>query len=232
MKLVFISDTHNMHLRIPDVGGGDIIFHTGDISGRGYEYEIEDFIQWYGELDFSHRVLVPGNHDFGFESDYAKYKTMCDEAGIILLNDSGITIDGIKIWGSPMSPWFHNWAFNRGRNDNECALYGVDPIKPHWDMIPEDTDILLTHGPVYGILDELVFVGGTPKGQFVGCVDLRNRIRGLNLKIHSCGHIHEGYGTYIQDGVLHINASSLDQCYSPGNEPIKVKWVNGKAELL
>lgn len=231
MKLTFISDTHNKHHSIGlSSKGGDIIMHGGDATGRGAEWEIIKFIEWYSKLDYVHKVFVPGNHDYGFEREPEKYKQMFKDAGIHLLNDSGVTLDGIKIWGSPVSPWFHNWAFNRARTGAEAALYGIDYIFPHWDMIPNDTDILITHGPPYQILDELVFPDGTPRGQFVGCEDLLKRVKEVKPKIHMFGHIHEGYGVKEEDGTLFVNASSLDACYCTGNKPIDVEYVDGKVD--
>lgn len=229
MKLTFISDTHNKHHNVGiSSKGGDIIFHSGDATGRGNRYEIEEFIEWYSGLNYKHKVFIPGNHDFGFEREPEVYKKMFKDAGIHLLNDSGVTLDGVKIWGSPVTPWFCDWAFNRARNGNEAAMYGVDYIFPHWDMIPEDIDVLLTHGPPYMILDELEFIDGTPKGQFVGCEDLLKRVKELDVKVHAFGHIHCGYGTEEQDGTLFINASSLDETYSPGNKPIDVEYTDGE----
>ena len=122
------------------------------------------------------------------------------------MNDSGITIDGIKIWGSPIQPEFFNWAFNRKR--------GAE-IDKHWQLIPDDTDILVTHGPPFGYLDE------TARMERVGCVDLLKRIDEIKPKVHVFGHIHEGYGTAINDrDTLFINASVLDEHYRLVNEPI------------
>jgi len=231
MKLTFISDTHNKHQSIGvSDNGGDIIFHSGDATGHGSEWEIVKFLKWYSELNYKHKVFIPGNHDFGFEKEPSKYRKMFADAGVHLLIDEGVTLEGINIWGSPVTPWFHNWAFNRARNGAEASLHNVDFIFPHWDMIPQDTDILITHGPPYMILDELQYVDGTPKGQFVGCEDLLARIKEVGPKIHAFGHIHCGYGTKKVDDTLFINASCLDETYSPGNEPINVEFVDGEVE--
>jgi len=228
MNFTFISDTHNKHHGVGvSSNGGDIIFHTGDATSQGGEWEIIRFLDWYSKLNYTHKVFTPGNHDFGFEKEPEKYKKMFKEAGVHLLIDSGVTLDGIKIWGSPVTPWFHNWAFNRARNGSEAALHNVDYIFPHWDMIPNNLDVLLTHGPPYMILDELQYIDGTPKGQFIGCEDLLKRIKEVKPKIHAFGHIHCGYGTKEEDGTLFINAASLDESYSPGNKPINVEFIDG-----
>ncbi|HXN74932.1 MAG TPA: hypothetical protein VN855_00385, partial [Candidatus Acidoferrum sp.] len=129
--------------------------------------------------------------------------------GIFLLNDSGIEVEGIKIWGSPVQPFFHDWAFNRRR--------GAE-IKKHWDLIPEDTEILVTHGPPLGILDVTI-----RNGEHVGCADLMDKILISQIKLHTFGHIHEGHGYKYQDGRVFVNASVLDSRYKMiSGKPIRV----------
>ncbi len=230
MKIVGISDTHNRHKQIKafqDVDslgqekeplGGDIILHAGDATGRGESGEIKAFLKWYGSLDFRYRIFTPGNHDFGFERADYRFRKMCEQYGVTLLIDESIVVDGVKIHGSPVTPWFHNWAYNKARDLNEAMFRQIPEIKPHWDKIPDDVNILLTHGPPYGILDELVFIDGTPKGQFVGCVELLNRINQLkDLDLHLFGHIHCGHGQKHINGKSFYNVSICDEMYSPSN---------------
>lgn len=203
LKIDCISDTHNKHkqLKLP---GGDILIHSGDVSGRGHSGEIIPFLNWYADQDYGRLVLVPGNHDWGFEKDPGRYVQECKDRDIILLNDSGCEIEGIKVWGSPVQPWFHSWAFNRQR--------GAD-IQRHWDMIPTDTEILVTHGPPYMILDDTLRGG---PGAHVGCQDLYSQIlKTPSIKLHVFGHIHEGAGHLIFGGKTYVNASSLDGNYQP-----------------
>ncbi|HND88343.1 MAG TPA: metallophosphatase domain-containing protein, partial [Saprospiraceae bacterium] len=145
MRLVFISDTHSQHgsLQVPE---GDVLLHCGDFSKRGELDEVGRFLEWFGAQPHLYKVLIAGNHDFLAEEQPDVFASLVPE-GVIYLNDSGCRIEGVHIWGSPIQPWFFDWAFNRRR--------GPD-IRRHWDLIPEDTDILLTHGPPYGILDEVV----------------------------------------------------------------------------
>ena len=118
MKFVCISDTHNQHekLTVPDA---DIVIHSGDVTGSGSTRQIREFCEWYGELPHKHKILIAGNHDWGFEKDYKKHKQICDDNGITYLQDSGCEIDGIKFWGSPQTPEFFNWAFNCWRTLEE-----------------------------------------------------------------------------------------------------------------
>jgi len=204
MKFITISDTHGRHhdLILPP---GDVLIHAGDISMKGSEAEIKDFLLWVDKQDYKYKILIAGNHDFYFESASHKDISNILPDGIVYLNDSKIEVEGFKIWGSPVTPWFFNWAFNRHRGA---------PIKKHWDIIPADTDILITHGPVFGILD------ATKKGEHTGCNDLLERIQIIHPKVHICGHIHEAYGEYSTGGIKFINASLLNEKYQLVNEPV------------
>ena len=124
---------------------------------------------------------------------------------VIYLNDSGVTIEGIKIWGSPIQPWFYDWAFNRQRGSEICK---------HWDLIPNDTDVLMTHGPAYMRLDK------TTSGHYVGCMDLLTAIRRVRPQFHISGHIHEAYGMVKEGVTTYINASVLDERYEMRNEAV------------
>ena len=107
--------------------------------------------------------------------------------------------------GPPITPWFHDWAFNRTRGRN---------IRKHWEHIPSDVDVLITHGPPLGILDE------TMHGECVGCEDLLEKINTVKPKYHIFGHIHEGYGSISKNGTHFINASILDAGYVIRNKPV------------
>jgi Icc-related predicted phosphoesterase len=204
MRLVFISDTHTLHdqIIIPD---GDILLHCGDFSSRGRLQEVEDFLDWFGGQPHKYKVLIAGNHDFLAERNPKIFRLLVPE-NVIYLEDSGVEIEGIHIWGSPVQPWFFDWAFNRQR--------GAE-IRKHWDLIPENTDVLITHGPPYGILDRVA-----SDNRPVGCRDLLHRVGELSVKICAFGHIHEAYGVQEQDGVVFINASVLDEHYRVSNAPV------------
>ncbi|WP_226987416.1 metallophosphoesterase family protein [Parachlamydia acanthamoebae] len=120
------------------------------------------------------------------------------------MNDSGVEIHGIKIWGSPITPWFENWAFNRHRGDE---------IKAHWDLIPSDTEILITHGPCYGILDEVKI--SRQWTRHVGCEELEKNIHASQIKLHVFGHIHGARNVKTHAGKIFVNAASLNDSYKP-----------------
>lgn len=211
MKIVAISDTHGKHrnLVLPE---GDILIHAGDVSSMGKESEIKDFLNWFSKTDFTYKIMIAGNHDFYFEKigDNAKVLEELIPANVIYLNDSVVEIENLgqktlRIWGSPIQPWFFNWAFNRNRGED---------IKRHWDKIPQNTDMLITHGPAYGILDK------TTRNESVGCEDLLEKVKEVKPIFHICGHIHEAYGYIKQSGTEFINASVLDENYNLRNKPI------------
>jgi Icc-related predicted phosphoesterase len=207
MEITFISDTHWLVRDAQDcrdmndlLPGGPILVHAGDVSGRGTESEIRKFLDWFSKLPYTHKILISGNHDFFFEvakPDEVE-ALIAEYPGITYLNDNGVTIEGIKFWGSPVTPFFHNWAFNRWPNE----------IKPHWDLIPEGIDVLITHGPPRGILDFTEY-----DRDHVGCPTLLDKVKQIKPKVHVFGHIHEARGKKEIDGTVFINASMVTLRY-------------------
>lgn len=216
MKIITISDTHNKHFEISNRflenkdNSIEMIIHAGDISGFGGLNEIINFLNWFSKLNFKYKIFIPGNHDFYFEnSSKEDIKILLSNySNVIYLQDSGIEIEGFKIWGSGITPWFYNWAFNRRETE----------IKHHWNMIPLDTEILITHGPIYDYLDK------NADGKNTGCIHLLEKVTRLSeLKLHVCGHIHEAYGRIENDQTTFVNASLLNLRYMMTNEPIIVE---------
>ena len=206
LRFVCLSDTHNLHDQI-EVPDGDVLIHAGDFTGRGYEQEVASFGRFLSQLPHRDKVVIAGNHDFLFEKQPELALDLL--GGVTYLQDSGAEIAGLRLWGAPWQPWFKNWAFN---------LHRGDPIAAKWNMIPDDTDILITHGPAYGILDR------TFDGSVVGCEDLGLAIERVQPLLHICGHIHEGHGLVEKDGVLFVNASICNIRYRPANAPIVLDW--------
>lgn len=207
MRIVFISDTHCRHreIRLPE---GDMLIHAGDFSGRGERDEVEQFLAWFSSLDFAHKIFIAGNHDFLAEDDPEAFAEMVPD-DLLYLNEDGVEISGIKIWGSPITPWFFDWAFNRQRGDE---------IARHWERIPTATDLLITHGPPLGVLDRTV------NGTRAGCEELLQRVEIVRPRIHVFGHIHEGHGILEKGPTTFINGSSLDFRYQPVHQPAFIDW--------
>lgn len=237
MKIVSISDTHNKHRRIqlPD---GDILVVSGDVTSSGGYDEIVRFCDWVIELldkeKYKDVVWCGGNHDFALETPSPALQEYLENAGTYL-NHSSAVVQGLKFFGSPYTPRFYDWAFNVDRGAKLKAL---------WDQIPADTDVLITHGPPYGILDEVP----RPPGKYdthmrkrdeyhsypteikdaglstgVGCVDLREALDRIQPKLHVFGHIHCGYGQVKVGKTICVNAATCNEQYQPNNPPIVVE---------
>lgn len=213
MRICGISDTHSYHRDI-EIPEADILICAGDITWRGELDIISDFTLWLKDIPIKHKIVILGNHELGTQKGYKREPAidMIRSAGAHYLEDSDIVIDGVKFYGSPASPFFHAWEFNYQRGPEIAAV---------WDKIHTDTNILITHGPPFGILDE------APRdfGQFenVGCSDLSERIEKLTkLKAHFFGHIHAGYGFKDINGVQYCNVSTCTERYKPTNKPIVI----------
>jgi Icc-related predicted phosphoesterase len=196
MRIVAISDTHNLHHRLK-IPTGDVLLHAGDVSIKGTEEEVHDFLNWFAAQPHPYKVFIAGNHDYYFEEkSSAEIQAILPE-GVHYLNEESIEINGLKIWGSPITPIpRRRWAFNKIRGEE---------IQQHWDLIPEDVDILMVHGPPKNILDTIL------DGSTVGCENLRQTIHRKKPKIMLCGHIHENRGQRQVNDTLFINASSVDR---------------------
>lgn len=166
-----------------------------------------DFNDFLGTLPHKHKIIIAGNHDFCFEKDSAEARACLTNC--TYLEDEEVTVEGIKIYGSPWQPWFFNWAFNLKR--------GLE-LRKKWDLIPSDTDILVTHGPPFGYLDK------TLRGEEVGCVDLREVVEEIRPKYHIFGHIHEAVGQDSNKHTQFINASICNLRNEPVNSPVIIDY--------
>lgn len=204
MKIVCISDTHNRHKKL-NIPNADILIHAGDFSTSNIN-SIISFNEWLGLLPHKHKIIIAGNNDILFEKDSIRAKELITNA--IYLEDSGIQINGFNIWGSPVSPKFSNKAFNRSRGQE---------IKKHWDMIPKEIDILITHTPPLGILDKTFF------GYHAGCKDLLGCINKIKPKISIFGHIHHSYGIEKINEITFVNASMINELNLTRSNPIIIE---------
>ena len=244
-RITFLSDLHNRHMHwelkmkehnaLDEVYKSDVIVFCGDMSSRGTKEEVETFMNWFNEFAPGiKKIFIAGNHDFFFdykwkprtEDGFYRHKrtsTKEDVEEMLLkyskleyLCDSGTEYRGLKFWGTPVSPWFHDWAFNRWE----------DEIGKHWDLIPEDTDVLITHTPPYMKLDKIdPRFRRYNKLDNVGCPILMAKVSDTKPLIHAFGHIHEGYGMIptfsgFEDDIVYINASNLNDKYEPVNPPV------------
>jgi len=205
LRLVCLSDTHlpPQALQVPE---GDVLIVAGDVCLRGRNYELQLFDRFLGRLPHRHKLLVAGNHDWVL-ADVGRETAQALIQNAIYLEDSGVEIEGVKFWGSPWQPEFYDWAFNLPRGQQLAQV---------WAQVPEDTDVLITHTPPYGILDQI------PGGEHVGCEELLKALSRVRPRVHVFGHIHESYGVLKQDGTTFINACICDERYQPVHAPIVI----------
>jgi Icc-related predicted phosphoesterase len=214
LNITLISDTHNKHNELTrDMIGGDILIHAGDISSVGYLYQVRNFLEWFDKQPYTHKIFIAGNHDFCFEthiSENAVVDILNKFGDVTYLMDNSVEIEGVKIYGSPWQARFYDWAFNLDRNSNE--------LNSKWELIPDDTDILITHGPAWGYVDKVI-----GKTESLGCELLVRHIKDrVKPTLHVCGHIHSGRGHRF-DGVTNfINASVLDEEYNYRYKPLNI----------
>ncbi|KNC86614.1 hypothetical protein SARC_01243 [Sphaeroforma arctica JP610] len=219
-RLVVISDTHGRPVK--DLPPGDIIIHAGDFTMCGDTKEVKEFANWFGGLDYKHRIVVAGNHEITFDIEgYEQLwrdkhkmkrhhrnikKSLVEHEGITYLEDSGVDINGYKFWGSPWQPKFCEWAFQRKRGK---------ALKSIWDAIPRDVDVLITHSPPVGMGDL------TTRKERAGCVDLLYAVqKQIKPLYHLFGHVHEGYGMWSDGTTVFANASTCNHRYQVANAPI------------
>lgn len=208
MKFCIISDTHNKHKELT-LQPADTIIHCGDFTNSGSEYEIKQFLNWYSNLNqYKHRILIAGNHDWLFETNGLFARSLVPD-NIHYLEDSGIELDGIKFYGTPIQKMFCEWAFNRTE----------ETLIKHHKAIPSDTDVLITHEPPHSILDVVI-----NKNEMLGTVSLYNEvINRIKPKLHCFGHIHSGHGIKVTENTTFVNASNLDENYQYQYNPVLIE---------
>ena len=227
MNILFFSDTHGMHENLKTfkpyylkaIEDFDVIIHAGDITENGTEAETNDFLRWFAKLPCNHKICIGGNHDLFLESCTPTQLRKLIPLGVTYLNNSGITVNGFTIWGSPVTPYFLGMAFNKKRGS---------AISQVWNKIPTNTDILITHGPPKNILD-----GG------IGCEDLLSRVAVVKPRFHLFGHAHEQLGMLETYDITFVNNALANNIDPMGNrpykmiqEPICLSIKNGKASRI
>ncbi len=197
VRIVAVADTHTFEddLVVPE---GDVFVHAGDLTRRGSLGQLAPVAEWIRRLPHRHKLVVAGNHDWCFVREPEEARALLGD-GVVYLEDSGTTIDGVRFWGSPWQPEFNDWAFNLPRGA---------PLAEKWALIPRDTDVLITHGPPLGFGDTSS-VGGRQ-----GCEELLARVRVVKPKLHLFGHIHEDGGVWHDGGTCFANVTTWE-CEQP-----------------
>lgn len=214
MKVTVVSDLHG---DMPELPGGDLLIVAGDLTARDTHKQHVVFAEWLSKQNYRKKVLVAGNHDtLLYRNTLKYYDTEMPYLDAIYLCDAGTEFEGLKIWGTPWTPWFS------GVNP-DCAAFmirGDTVLAEKFATIPEDTDILVTHGPCFGRLDRTLW------GYDAGSPALRTRVdylRDKKLRYHFHGHIHEAYGMHEEGGLKTYNCARMDRSYKPVNEIVNIE---------
>jgi Icc-related predicted phosphoesterase len=210
VDITCISDLHGFY---PKLEGGDLLIVAGDLTASDTQSQHKEFFEWLDDQEYDAKVYIAGNHDGYYQKSEAKKYVY--PSGILYLEDQCAEFEGLKIWGSP---WTHLFP---GVNPH-CTAFMIPEKKlaAKWALIPDDVDILVTHGPPFTVLDK------TKKGAQVGSPSLMAaHLKRLRPKLWVFGHIHEAYGEdgpYEWNDTLYVNASIMNECYEPVNKPIGV----------
>ena len=195
VTILHLSDTHSQHRRLTQLPDADVIVHSGDFTMAGTEQEVFDFINWFCDLPYRHKIFIAGNHD---NCLYGAELSGLDDNCHYLCN-SGVNIEGIKFYGVPM--------FMEDDMTGKCKEYLSD--------IPNDTDVLITHQPPAGVLD---YAGH----RHYGSLELFEKIQIVCPRLHLFGHIHAAFGTSLSNGTIFSNAALVDELYYFVQERIAV----------
>ena len=216
----------DLHGHYPKLEGGDLLIVAGDLTAEHTYEELDYFERWLEVQNYKMKIFIAGNHDTQIEKNpFWVGSTKC-----VYLCDSGTEFEGLKIWGSPWTLTFP------GINPHCTAFTGTEAeLEAKFALIPDDTDILITHGPPYGIMDAVhreVFCG--ERDEWVGSASLLGKVFRICPKLHVFGHIHEGYGRYNHTPrggssenlgitpVTFVNCSHVNERYKPVNKPVRV----------
>ena len=239
VRLVCVSDTHDLHQTMPHpIPPGDIFVHAGDFTCRGARHEVSNFVDWTDSLlssGFQAVVFVMGNHELGLDrSKPSKHPvvraaqeemraSLADRENVFFLEESSCTVLGLTFFGSPYTCQFGDpgsWEFQEKDID--------DGLGRRWQSIPPAGafDVLLTHSPPFGVGDLC------DKGKSRGSQTLQRRLESVRPRLHVFGHMHAGHGIYRdQDpaghGTVSVNAAICDEDMAAVNAPVVVDMLPG-----
>ncbi len=221
LKIVCLSDTHCQHQRLV-IPNCDLLLHSGDFTYKGTYLETLSFLNWFSVQSASHRVYICGNHELELCSIHGRRQSTYELTNLfkdscVYLENSSTTCAGIKVFGTPVTPWFYDWAFNARRDDDKQHM-DYPSIRDIYNNIPLDAQILIVHGPPYGILDETERDGRVGSKELLDIIEQRPA-----LKLVVCGHLHlNGGQTYQHGNTLIVNAASLGENYRDLNKLIEL----------
>ncbi len=194
MRIVAVADTHTFQDELPKLPEGDVFIHAGDLLRAGTLQEMAPVARWIRELPFAHKLIVPGNHDWCFHRAPSETRSMLGPDVCVLI-DQAHTIGGVRFWGSPWVPAYGGWAYNLERGESLAA---------RWALIPDTTQVLITHGPPLGFGDRF-------NGQeHIGCEDLRATLERVRPALHLFGHVHQDAGRWRENQTLIANVTTWE----------------------
>ncbi len=215
MKIGLISDTHTHHRKLIIPDDLDMIIFAGDCSFPRDPYtnepQVREFMSWFNNLEIKHKVWIAGNHDTSIGHKLINPRDFCNDCHY--LENESIEIEGIKIWGTPYTPSFGvGWSFNADSKYSKLL----------YESVPEDTDIIIAHGPPKWCLDQVIEYYDNNQqpilGRHVGCKYLLNTIVRIEPKLVVCGHIHESRGEMEYGNTTIVNASCITDDYKSVHE--------------
>ncbi len=204
MRLVVISDTHGQHTQLGRLER-DVLIHCGDFCDgfRKDPRDVEAIDAWFAEQEFERILCVGGNHDFAVEGRVAQGRPVFENA-VWLLDETHVH-RGVKFFGSPWVPHLQGWAF----------YISDEGMRAKWSLIPDDTDVLISHTPPYGIMDQ-------PRSRRVhcGCPHLLERVEAVKPRYHLFGHNHASAGVHEAGSTTFVNASVVDRGFDVARDPV------------
>lgn len=200
-----IADLHGCKPILP---GGDLLIIAGDLTANDTEKQHAEFAYWLEEQDYSKKIVIAGNHDSLIQGVSLQWAEKMFP-GATYLQDTGTEFQGLKIWGTPWTPIFD------GVNPRCTAFMETESfLDTRFSLIPEYTDILITHGPMRHMLD------ANKDGYACGSISLRKHIDRVKPLFHIFGHIHEQGGQQLMykhqgPNTWCVNCSYVDERYRP-----------------
>ena len=220
MKIVCISDTHCIY-QPKDLPDGDVLIHAGDLSLLGEIHEVQHALAWLRKFPHRYKFVIAGNHDnalaempYAFKEQFEPYK---DRTPLIHLRGTEFQAEGVRFFGSSVLP------FNSFYRPGARAYMLHSTTARHWGMAP-NCDVLITHGPPKGILDEAAVLLDGEEDPKLGDPCLRAYVQMVKPKLHVFGHIHCRHGMVIEGSTTFVNAALINEKYEHGQtyEPIVV----------
>ncbi len=222
IKIIHYSDTHEYNRIFDSAPEANLFIHTGDLTGMGGIPELQEVAEKLQEIQhrYDKMIVIPGNHDWGFQH-HEQFMRQIFKDMVVLINEP-YEYEGVKFWGSPITPIFSYWAFMKNADDRYSLF----------QQVPEDTKVLLTHGPAYKVLDEVAEIHyDRSRIDNAGCLHLFDRIQQIKPRLHLFGHIHEGYGHLKFLHTDHVNSSIMDGHYRPVNKPHLITYSETEIEI-